>query len=61
MNRLIFALGITPTTPTALSTAAIVPATCVPWWFWSSYQLPEPVGSLCPATLVDWRSSWPRS
>ncbi|MBK7974026.1 MAG: hypothetical protein IPK07_12380 [Deltaproteobacteria bacterium] len=52
-------LPFTPTTPIALSSAEIVPATCVPWWLPSKKGSPVP-GSADAVTGCFSRSSWPR-
>src|SRR3989344_9571962 len=51
-----FAPGATPTTPTPLSNAAIVPATCVPCPL-PSLKL-EPVEQFLPPTILVRRSGW---
>src|SRR6185369_7709188 len=48
--------GLTPTTPMALLTAAMVPATCVPCWSSSVYHQPVPL-SHSPVRLLPMMSS----
>src|SRR5688572_10119982 len=57
-RRFTLPFGSTPTTPLALASAAIVPATCEPCPHESSYQLPVPL-LFVPETLLPARSSCP--